>query len=448
VTRPTSPSIIILGGGLAGLTAAYRLAAQGARVTVLDRRSALGGNAIQSDQGWKSAPLVASFSHQATWALWLSLRSGISPALLTHVPLEFLLPDGSTVAYPYSPLPQPVHFAVSLLRFSGLTWQERWRLASWLEQIWEGAVQLPSDLAHRTADEWLAGLGQGDRARRTIWDPLAEWLTGNQLRHLSADAFLVAIEPTFLQSAAKSRWAITSSLQAALVQPMIEKLRTIGATILLDTEATQLLSEGDQVTEVHLQDGSTLQGDWYLVALPPRSLTALLPERWLSRYAYFQQFAELIHLPATSAQAIIGRALTRPRIVLLGQSPFYSMVAQPSGSDRLVCRFSGRDERTDASSTPEALQAHAEKILRSLQLLSAGETLVSFDHQRNEDGGLSLEPGMQLRRPLQRSPITNLLVAGAWTDTGWPPNAESAIVSANRCAEIIASPSLGRNRME
>ena len=448
MTRPVPPSIIILGGGFAGLTAAYRLASQGARVTVLDRRSALGGNAIQLGRGRKSAPLVASTSHQATWALWRSLRPDVSPALLTHVPLEFLLPDGSIAAYPYTPLPQPLHLAVSLLRFSGLTWRERWRLASWLEQIWEGAVQLPSDLAHRNADEWLAAVGQGDRARKTVWDPLAQWLTGNQLRHLSAETFRVAIEPSFLRSAREGRWAIIPSLHASLIQPMIEKLRTVGITILLDTEATQLLSEGDRVTGVLLRNGSTLQGEWYLAALPPRQLATLLPERWLSRYAYFQQISDLIQLSTMSVQVILERGLARPRIVLLSQGPFYSMVAQASGSDRMVCRLSGTEERTDVPSAPESLQAHAEEILRSLRLLPAGETVVSFDHQRNEGGGFSLKPGMQLRRPLQRSPITNLLVSGAWTDTGWPPNAESAIVSANRCAEIVVSPCLDRNRME
>src|SRR5215813_10353694 len=51
---------------------------------------------------------------------------------------------------------------------------------------------------------------------------------------------------------------------------------------------------------------------------------------------------------------------------------------------------------------------------------------------------LSLKPGAKLHRPIQRSPIANLLVAGAWTDTGWPPNLESAIVSGNRCADAIA----------
>jgi uncharacterized protein with NAD-binding domain and iron-sulfur cluster len=42
-----------------------------------------------------------------------------------------------------------------------------------------------------------------------------------------------------------------------------------------------------------------------------------------------------------------------------------------------------------------------------------------------------------MHRPIQRSPIANLLLAGSWTDTGWPPNLESAIVSGNRCADAI-----------
>ncbi len=58
---------------------------------------------------------------------------------------------------------------------------------------------------------------------------------------------------------------------------------------------------------------------------------------------------------------------------------------------------------------------------------------------RDDQAALSLRPGTALFRPIQQSPFKNLLIAGAWTDTGWPANVESAVVSARRCAEIIAS---------
>jgi uncharacterized protein with NAD-binding domain and iron-sulfur cluster len=68
------------------------------------------------------------------------------------------------------------------------------------------------------------------------------------------------------------------------------------------------------------------------------------------------------------------------------------------------------------------------------------ESKIALTHPRTVPNAiLSLKPGTKLHRPIQRSPIANLLLAGSWTDTGWPPNLESAIVSGNRCAETIAS---------
>jgi hypothetical protein len=62
---------------------------------------------------------------------------------------------------------------------------------------------------------------------------------------------------------------------------------------LRNTEVRQLRYERDRISGVLLQDGSLLQADWYVAALPPHQLMPLLPERWLTRYAYFEQLAEL-----------------------------------------------------------------------------------------------------------------------------------------------------------
>jgi Flavin containing amine oxidoreductase len=77
-------------------------------------------------------------------------------------------------------------------------------------------------------------------------------------------------------------------------------------------------------------------------------------------------------------------------------------------------------------------------LLRSWGLLMAESRVASTHHRTISNAILSLKPGTKLHRPIQRSPIANLLVAGAWTDTGWPPNLESAIVSGNRCTDAIA----------
>src|SRR5205823_13425350 len=41
----------------------------------------------------------------------------------------------------------------------------------------------------------------------------------------------------------------------------------------------------------------------------------------------------------------------------------------------------------------------------------------------------SAVPGVDAWRPAQTTPLTNLLLAGDWTATGWPPTMEGAVRS-------------------
>jgi uncharacterized protein with NAD-binding domain and iron-sulfur cluster len=331
---------------------------------------------------------------------------------------------------------------MNLLKFSSIPWKERWRLASWMEKLWEGDERLPADLEQRTADEWLASIRQTARTRRVVWNPLARWLTGNNLSMMSADAFVTSLKPLFLNTRLDSRISIVQdSLQICVVQPITEALTHVGATILRNTEATQLRYAHDRISGVLLQDGSTLQADWYVVALAPQLLTPLLPERWITRYAYFQQLTELPSVDSTTLHVDAEQPCSTPRLVLLNDTSFHSVLATAATPDRT--RFSLIT--TDSQFAQVRPDSHHDTVirdlLRSLGLLKPESRIASTHRRTIPNAILSLRPGTKMHRPIQRSPIANLLVAGAWTDTGWPPNLESAIVSGNHCAEAIAVPS-------
>ncbi len=46
-------------------------------------------------------------------------------------------------------------------------------------------------------------------------------------------------------------------------------------------------------------------------------------------------------------------------------------------------------------------------------------------------------PGTYVLRPKQKTPISNLMLAGEWTDTGWPSTMESAVRSGVLAAQAV-----------
>jgi uncharacterized protein with NAD-binding domain and iron-sulfur cluster len=439
VTSTSAQSVAILGGGPAGLTAAFRLAHLGYRVTIVDSPLPSESALIGEDHQNGPEPFTILGCHHATQALLHSLHSSLQQPAEISIPLEFRLPDGSLVHYPRTSFPAPLHTWANLLRFAGIPWKERWLLASWMEQVWEGDAQLPADLEQRIADEWLASIGQREQTRRVVWNPLAQWLTGNDLSTMSADAFVLSIKPLFLSTRPDSRISVVQdSVQTCFVQPLAEMLTQVGATILRGTDVAQLRYEQDRISSVLLRDGSLLQADWYVAALPPPHLTPLLPERWLTRYAYFQHLAELRSIDSTILHVDVEQPCVTPRLVLLSDAYFHSVLVTGTTPERT--RFSlVTTESQFAQVRPDShLDVAIPYLLRSWGLLPPECRVVSTRHRTISNAILSLKPGTKLHRPIQRSPLENLLVAGAWTDTGWPPNLESAIVSGNRCADAIA----------
>lgn len=440
MTTVTTQSVVILGGGPAGLTAAYRLTRLGYRVTIIDRRPLLGGARISEDLGDIPDPFTILGCHHAIQALLDSLHPDPQQPAEVEILLEFRLHDGSLIHYPRTSLPAPLHTWMNLLRFTGIPWKERWRLTSWVEQLWEGDERLPSDLEQRPADEWLASIGQSARTRHVVWNPLAQWLTGNDLSMMSADAFVTSMRPLFLSTRSDSRISVVQdSLQTCFVQPITETLTQAGATILRNTEAIQFRYERDCISGVLLRDGSLLQADWYVTALPPQQLTPLLPERWLTRYAYFQQLAELLSVDGTIIHVHAEQSCATPRLVLLNDTSFHSVLATRATPDHTSFSLSTTDSQFAQARPDSNLDIAIPDLLRSLGLLMPESRIASTRRRTIPGAILSLRPGTKLHRPIQRSPIANLLVVGAWTDTGWPANLESAIVSGNRCADAIAS---------
>ncbi len=432
------------------MTAALALSERGFAVTLCEQQGWLGGRLIDypdSEQPAggpalpEPAPILLLGCHTATWSLLD--RCGTAP--LVHsapvVGFELLPAADRRVRFPRLWVPGPWHTLGGVALFTALSFRDRWRLLSFLERTWEGDPPLPQNLELRTADTWLEETGQSQTARATVWNPLSRFLLGDDLKTVSAAMFVTMLKRCFLARQRDSAVTIPPmDAECWLLAPLRARLLRAGVTLRLNSAAAQLVFDDDRVTAVQLHTGEILTADWYITALPHSALSTLIPERIVTHFAYFQQLAHLTDSSALTVHLRFEARLRAPHLVLLAGRTFHWIVSRPLSESQKegVC------VSTVAVGTPDVLERTDAELIQIAQrdAVDALPVLVAAPMSaarvsRRPRAWLSLRPGTRAMRPLPRSPFSNLLVAGDWTDTGWPASLESAIISGQRCAEAI-----------
>ncbi len=196
--------------------------------------------------------------------------------------------------------------------------------------------------------------------------------------------------------------------------------------------------DGHRVAGVELRGGETLTADWYIAAVPFDRLLALLPVEIVEKHAAFANLRHLESSPITSVHCWLDKSASDlPHIVLMdsvgqwifnrGESAEGEWYLQVVVSAARQLRGLGRDEveRRVIAELRERLPRLADaKLLRSRVVTEHAATF-------------SAVPGVDRWRPLQASPLENLLLAGDWTNTGWPATMEGAVRSGYLAAEAL-----------
>src|SRR5258707_11402402 len=133
----SSKSVIVIGGGLAGLSSAVALAEAGHRVRLLEKRPHLGGRA--ASYVLPGGEHVDNCQH-VTLGCCTNLedfyrRVGADGKIRFFDRLLFAAPDGRRGAMESFPLPPPFHMAPSFVRFPLLGWGDKLAIARALLKI-------------------------------------------------------------------------------------------------------------------------------------------------------------------------------------------------------------------------------------------------------------------------------------------------------------------------
>jgi len=476
---PKGKKIAVIGGGLAGITAALDLAEAGQDVVLLEARPRLGGAASSYQRGemtidnGQHVVLRCCDQYQALLA-----RLGITGQVefQPRFDVTVLGPGGPARLY-RTGLPSPLHLTASLNKYKLLPMADRLKVS-------RAALAMkfvdPADPAtdDQRLGDWLIAHGQSELARRRMWDlfiisalniagddanlSLAATVIKTALLGAkdAADIGVAAVPLGDLHGKATAQRLaslgaqVRTSAKVNAIKPLPGGGFTLGLTRGEPSEqaahyfetASSLasgdaagLAEGDPAG-----DSEVLTVDGVVLAIPSAQASKLAGAAGVGSAAVWNGLGAS---PIVNVHVIYDRQVMDLPFVAAVDSPVQwvfdkTRIAGLKTGQYLAVSLSAADEFV----TVPAAQLR-EQFLPELERLfpAAGSAqVIDYFVTRERRATFRQAPGCGALRPGAETSVPGLVLAGSWTDTGWPDTMEGAVRSGHSAAQQLTAEFAGR----
>ncbi len=340
---PAGTTAVVVGGGVAGVSAAVVLAERGVAVTLLEAKDHLGGRLgawphtlPDGTEQVVEHGFHAFFRHYYTWR---DVLRRADPGLTFLRPIDGYpvisrqLPDEDITGLPAAP---PLNLLTLIARSPSLRLSELAGVNIGLAAELLGYERRRTTmlLDDTSAAEFLGALGFTDRAKAMLFEAFARSFFCNQSA-MSAAELVAMFHYYFLGNPEGIGFdAPDTDYLACIWSPLQAHLERLGATVCLGTPARSLLPAADGGWRVELDDGRYLDARHVVLALDPGGLRALVGSN--QRLA---AVAPLLAAQAGGLEVAPGFAVTRlwlERDVAPQRATFSAVSRQPT-LDSITC---------------------------------------------------------------------------------------------------------------
>jgi zeta-carotene desaturase len=350
-------------------------------------------------------------------------RLGVENDIAFHREIFFIEPGGRTSTLRAGVLPAPNHFAESFLRMSFLSFGEKLAVARAIRAIDRECGR--DDLDRITMLQWLEEKRQPSRAIERFWRQVLVSAINEELDRMAAAHGFQVFRLGFLARKNSYEMGVPAVPLAALYGR--EAWERIGqADLHMRSPIEKIVIENGSVQHV-LVAGEQLRADHYICTLPFERISAIVPDLPLDLTGFEHSPITGIHLwfdrPVTDLPnaTLLDRTIqwmfnkSEGRYVQLVVSASRSLEPMPR-ADVIALALRELAEFFPAVAEAKLEKAHVVKEIRAT---------------------FSAVPGLESRRPVSRTAIPNLFLAGDWTRSGWPATMEGAVRSGYLAAEAI-----------
>jgi squalene-associated FAD-dependent desaturase len=438
------PSVGIVGGGLAGLSAACALADSGYKVTLFERRPFLGGRASSYELPG-TGEVVDNCQHVllgcCTNLRNLYHRLAVEDKVRWYKRITFIEPGGRSGSIESSFLPAPFHSAISFLQYQLLSLGDKLGIARALLELIAGVPEDSSD----NFLSWLRRKGQTQAAIDRFWAPVLISSLNEDLNKSSVKYGALVFRDAFLKSAEAGRMGVSTVPLSELYGGAAEYIRARGGEVVLRSGVDEV-TFGDGEVKLRSNDRE-FTFDYAISAIPFHILGRILPRNAASEELQ-QKVNHLRTVPITGIHIWFDREITPLEHAALLDRTIQWMFQKSKIITRSATQRAGGSgsylELVVSSSKSLLEMGRAQIIELAMRELTeffpsvqdahlVKATVIKEVHATFAPAPLSdefrLTPG---------SPWPRLFLSGDWTATGWPSTMEGAVRAGYLTAEALS----------
>lgn len=438
-----TPDVIVIGGGVAGFSAATALADAGARVLVLEARPGLGGRATAftdpaTGERVDNGQHVLMGCYVDTLALLERIGAADRVRWQAGLALAMIDQRGHESVLKLPPMPSPLHLLGGVLAWDALSWRERISILRVGASLTPGGRNFSST---ETVRDWLTRHGQAPRLCELFWEPLALAALNQSIDQAAASYFVRVLEQMFGPDPAAAALVIPAvPLDEMYAEPARQWLEARGHEVRVNAPARVGVLNG-RVTGVTVR-GEHIAAPVVISTVPWHALEGLFDAPPAALAATIVNAAALPSLPIVTVNLWFDRPVMHEPLVGLPGRAFqwvFDRRAIVGGAGSHLSLISSGAEAI-VSLPNDALIATALADVRSALPAARGANIRKGLAVREKRSTFSLAPGAP-PRPQTETAIDGFLLAGDWIDTGLPATIESAAVSGHRAAKVALTTS-------
>ncbi len=442
--------MIVIGGGLAGLSAGVSLAEAGWRVRLFEQRPFLGGRA--TSYVLPNGEHVDNCQH-VTLGCCTNLedfykRIGAQDKIKYFDRLLFQDPQGRTGTIQGGLLPAPLHMAGSFLAFRPLSLADKKSIAGALLDILRGKgrtldLDTPGGISML---EWLRNRKQTSGAIERFWRVVLVGALDEELDKTDARFGVDVFWKAFLSNRTGYRMGVPAVPLAKLYDGCRAEIERSGGEVSLRMPVRAIHTQDGGLTSVSFDGGRQETADAYVLAMPQDVLAELLPEQIKQLEPKLALLGNIKASPITGVHFWFDRAVMQePFVTLLDTTTqwIFNKTALYAGSNG-PGEEKGQYLQLVISASYDLLQKPRQEIIDICladvrQALPAAReaNLTKATVIKEAAATFSPQPGVDRWRPKQETSVRAMFLAGDWTDTGWPATMEGAVRSGYLAAEAV-----------